>query len=184
VHEAPSDLEESRVPDAAALRELAVQGAALASPAVGRSGLDAILRGSSRARQSHPEHPLLGRASDVLQADVLAAIEAAVAAGELTRSGGARPVLRVPGAAVAASAPVVLSGPLAEVLRTWRARRAEGKPAYTVINDRTLAAIVEALPESRDDLSRIDGIGPTRLERYGDEILALVREHSDDLVAR
>jgi DNA helicase-2/ATP-dependent DNA helicase PcrA len=53
-----------------------------------------------------------------------------------------------------------------------------------VINDRTLAAIVEALPESRDDLSRIDGIGPTRLERYGDEILALVREHSDDLVAR
>ena len=98
VHEAPADLEASRVPDAAALRELAVQGAALAAPAVGRSGLDAILRGSARARQSHPAHPLLGRAQDVLQADVLAAIEAAVASGELVRSGGARPVLRVPGA--------------------------------------------------------------------------------------
>ena len=185
VHEAPADLEASRVPDAAALRELAVQGAALATPAVGRSGLDAILRGSARARQSHPTHPLLGRAQDVLQADVLAAIEAAVAAGELTRSGGARPVLRVPGAVV--QAPVVVSGPLVDMLRSWRAQRADGKPAYTVINDRTLAAIAEALPDSRDALLQIDGIGPTRLERYGDEILALVREHgspvrADDLV--
>jgi superfamily II DNA helicase RecQ len=84
---------------------------------------------------------------------------------------------------------VVASGPLAEVLRSWRSQRADGKPAYTVINDRTLAAIAEALPESRDELSRIDGIGPTRLERYGDELLALVREHGaragaprDDLV--
>jgi superfamily II DNA helicase RecQ len=176
VHEPPADLESSRVPDANALRELAVQGAALASPAVGRSGLDAILRGSARARQSHPGHPLLGRASDVLQADVLAAIEGAVAAGELTRSGGARPVLRVPGAA-AAPAPMVANGPLAEMLRAWRSRRADGKPAYTVINDRTLAAIAESLPATTDELSRIDGIGPTRLERYGDELLALVREH-------
>jgi ATP-dependent DNA helicase RecQ len=185
VHEAPADLEASRVPDAAALRELAVQAAALATPAVGRSGLDAILRGSARARQSHPTHPLLGRAQDVLQADVLAAIEAAVAAGELSRSGGARPVLRVPGAVV--QPPVVASGPLADVLRSWRAQRADGKPAYTVINDRTLGAIAETLPDSREALLQIDGIGPTRLERYGEEILALVREHgspvrTDDLV--
>jgi ATP-dependent DNA helicase RecQ len=176
VHSPPADLESSRVPDANALRELAIEGAALASPAVGRSGLDAILRGSARARQSHPGHPLLGRASDVLQADVLAAIEAAVAAGELTRSGGARPVLRVPGAATAPAA-VVANGPLAEMLRAWRSRRADGKPAYTVINDRTLAAIAESLPATPEELSRIDGIGPTRLERYGDELLALVREH-------
>jgi ATP-dependent DNA helicase RecQ len=118
----------------------------------------------------------------VLQADVLAAIEAAVAAGELVRSGGARPVLRVHGAAP--PKPVVASGPLAEVLRAWRAQRADGKPAYTVINDRTLSAIARALPESRDELSQIDGIGPTRLERYGDEILALVREHGSPAVAR
>ena len=49
VHEPPADLESTRVPDATALRELAVEGAALASPPVGRSGLDAILRGSARA---------------------------------------------------------------------------------------------------------------------------------------
>jgi RecQ family ATP-dependent DNA helicase len=182
VHEPPADLIASQTPDAAALRALAVEGALLASPAVGRSGLDAILRGSARARQSHPEHPLLGRASDVLQADVLAAIEAAVAAGELARSGGARPVLRVPGAAMAPPAagerPALASGPLADRLRDWRTRRADGKPAYTVINDRTLAAIVELLPASEEELLRVDGIGPGKLERYGDELLELVREHA------
>jgi superfamily II DNA helicase RecQ len=78
----------------------------------------------------------------------------------------------------------VASGPLADVLRAWRAQRADGKPAYTVINDRTLTAIAQALPESRDELAQIDGIGPTRLERYGDEILALVREHASPAVAR
>ncbi len=183
VHEAPADLEATRAPDAAALRALAVEGAALASPPVGRSGLDAILRGSSRARKSHAGHPLLGKASDVLQADVLAAIEAAVAAGELTRSGGARPVLRVPGAATAPPPRVDATGPLADVLRAWRRQRADGKPAYTVIDDRTLAAIVQQLPANEDELSRIDGIGPTRLARYGDELLALVRENRENLVA-
>ena len=104
-------------------------------------------------------------------------------AGELTRSGGARPVLRVPGAATAPPPRLDATGPLADVLRTWRRQRADGKPAYTVIDDRTLAAIVQQLPASEDELSRIDGIGPTRLARYGDELLALVRENRKTLVA-
>ena len=177
MHEPPADLDATRAPDAAALRALAVEGAALASPPVGRSGLDAILRGSARARQSHPGHPLLGRASDVLQAEVLAAIEAAVAAGELTRSGGARPVLRVPGARQRRRPPLDLDGTARRRAPRVEARRADGKPAYTVLDDRTLAAIVEQLPASEDELARIDGIGPTRLARYGDELLALVRDN-------
>jgi superfamily II DNA helicase RecQ len=127
---------------------------------------------------------LLGRASDVLQAEVLAAIEAAVTAGELTRSGGARPVLRVPcavapAARAPAARPLDAHGPLADVLRTWRRERADGKPAYTVLNDRTLALIAEQLPSTLDELAAIDGIGPARLERYGDELLALLRENAD-----
>ncbi len=84
-----------------------------------------------------------------------------------------------------AATPLPVGGPLVDTLRAWRTQRADGKPAYTVINDRTLAAIAGSLPRTSEELSRIDGIGPTRLERYGDEILALVREHapSNDLVA-
>jgi superfamily II DNA helicase RecQ len=48
-----------------------------------------------------------------------------------------------------------------------------------VLNDRTLAAIVEQMPTSEDELGQIAGIGPTRLERYGGELLELVRQNAD-----
>jgi DNA helicase-2/ATP-dependent DNA helicase PcrA len=67
-------------------------------------------------------------------------------------------------------------GPVAEALRAWRRKRAEadGVPAYVVFNDRTLAALTERRPRSRGELLAVDGIGPTKLDRYGDELLALL----------
>ena len=67
-------------------------------------------------------------------------------------------------------------GPLAEQLRTWRRKRAEadGVPAYVVFNDRTLAALAERRPRSRGELLAVEGIGPSKLDRYGDELLALL----------
>ena len=50
----------------------------------------------------------------------------------------------------------------------------EGVPAYVVASDATLRAIVERSPASRAELARVKGIGPAKLERYGDDILALV----------
>jgi superfamily II DNA helicase RecQ len=47
-------------------------------------------------------------------------------------------------------------------------------PAYIVFHDRTLAAIAERRPRSRTDLAAIPGIGPTKLERYADQVLAVV----------
>jgi DNA helicase-2/ATP-dependent DNA helicase PcrA len=63
-----------------------------------------------------------------------------------------------------------------ERLRAWRAERARegGVPAYVVFTDATLTAIAEARPDSERALLAIAGVGSTKLERYGAEVLALV----------
>ena len=63
-----------------------------------------------------------------------------------------------------------------EALATWRRRRAsaEAVPAYHVFANRVLAAIAEAKPRSRDELLAVPGVGPAKLERYGDEVLEVV----------
>jgi DNA helicase II / ATP-dependent DNA helicase PcrA len=60
-----------------------------------------------------------------------------------------------------------------KALRDWRTMRAKADevPAYVVLNDRHLRGIAVAKPSSATELAACDGIGPTKLERYGDEIL-------------
>jgi DNA helicase-2/ATP-dependent DNA helicase PcrA len=67
-------------------------------------------------------------------------------------------------------------GPLFERLRAWRAERAkaDGVPAYVVFHDRTLAAMCEERPRTRAGLASISGVGPAKLERYADEVLAIL----------
>ncbi len=71
---------------------------------------------------------------------------------------------------------VATDGPLFERLRDWRRRRAnaDGVPAYVVFPDRTLVQIADRKPRDRADLAAISGVGPTKLERYADEVLAVV----------
>jgi DNA helicase-2/ATP-dependent DNA helicase PcrA len=66
--------------------------------------------------------------------------------------------------------------PAAEKLRAWRLERAreDGVPPYVVFHDRVLHEIADAKPSSLVELSQIPGVGPAKLERYGDEVLALV----------
>jgi DNA helicase-2/ATP-dependent DNA helicase PcrA len=64
---------------------------------------------------------------------------------------------------------------LAELV-AWRKTlaRASGVPAQVIFHDATLAAVAEARPASRDALMAVPGLGPLKVERYGDELLALV----------
>jgi len=64
-------------------------------------------------------------------------------------------------------------------LRAWRSARAraDGVPAYVVAHDALLAALVEARPESPATLRRVKGMGPAKLDRYGEEILAILARH-------
>jgi ATP-dependent DNA helicase RecQ len=63
-----------------------------------------------------------------------------------------------------------------ERLRAWRAETAksDGVPAYVIFHDATLAEIVRSDPDTIDDLRHIPGIGVRKLERFGDEVLAVV----------
>jgi DNA helicase-2/ATP-dependent DNA helicase PcrA len=67
---------------------------------------------------------------------------------------------------------------LVDALKAWRKQRAkaDGVPAYVVLSDTHLAGIATAAPQSFEDLARCPGIGPTKLERYGDEILAVITD--------
>jgi DNA helicase-2/ATP-dependent DNA helicase PcrA len=98
--------------------------------------------------------------------------------GDLVPPGGARvrPRAVATGMAQVGRASVRADGPMAEQLRAWRRKRAEadGVPAYVVFNDRTLAALSERRPRSRGELLAVEGIGPNKLDRYGDELLALL----------
>jgi DNA helicase-2/ATP-dependent DNA helicase PcrA len=63
-----------------------------------------------------------------------------------------------------------------ETLRGWRqAVAGEAKiPAYVVFTDATLTAIAETRPGSPGELARISGVGARKLERYGDDVLAIL----------
>jgi DNA helicase-2/ATP-dependent DNA helicase PcrA len=64
----------------------------------------------------------------------------------------------------------------AEALRAWRKARADGDgvPAYVVLSNRQLDGIAAAMPADERELLACEGIGPSRLERYGDDILAVL----------
>ena len=59
-------------------------------------------------------------------------------------------------------------------LKEWRLRASDGKPAYTVAHNSTLEAIAALRPSTLDELAAIKGVGPTFVERHGEQVLALV----------
>ncbi len=70
---------------------------------------------------------------------------------------------------------------LANALRAWRRElaEAEGIKPFHVFGDRILAAIARTRPTDKFDLAQIHGMGDHRVAKYGNEIIAIVREHSD-----
>ncbi len=95
-------------------------------------------------------------------------------------------VRRPQGAKAPAAPPPDLTAadaPLFEALKTWRLRAAAGKPAYTVANNRTLAAIAALRPADPATLIAINGVGPSFISKYAPEVLAIVAEHPAALAA-
>jgi DNA helicase-2/ATP-dependent DNA helicase PcrA len=65
---------------------------------------------------------------------------------------------------------------LFERLKAWRLEEAgrASVPAFVVFNDATLAALAQNRPSDAAGLLRIPGIGASKIERYGDAVLAVV----------
>jgi DNA helicase-2/ATP-dependent DNA helicase PcrA len=59
-------------------------------------------------------------------------------------------------------------------LRDLRNDLRDGKPAYVVFDNKTLAAIARTAPTTLRDLGKISGVGPAKLERYGDAVIELM----------
>ncbi len=165
---------------------------------VGKSSLAKALRGS-RAKALRrlgllqlPEH---GNLRPFNEASIVAAIEGLLDAGTLEHRGRKYPTVWFPGRPVRESreladdAPARPSkrsrhprySPLARDLDNYRKRMGrylKWKP-YMVFQRRVIAAIDKARPSSRADLARIPGLGPAKIDRFGDELLDIIRRHRD-----
>ena len=88
------------------------------------------------------------------------------ARGKALRAGGrAKPMLESPE-----------EERLFQALRARRAElaKAQGVPPYVVFHDATLIEIARARPRTRAALAEIPGIGAAKLDRYADDLLAVV----------
>jgi len=63
-------------------------------------------------------------------------------------------------------------------LKAWRSgvARKRGVPAYVVLHDATIDGIASSRPTTLEQLRGVAGIGDKKLEHYGDELIALVKE--------
>ena len=69
-----------------------------------------------------------------------------------------------------------------EALRQRRKELAErqGVPPYVVFHDATLMEMVELRPQTLTTFSRIAGVGQHKLEQYGEDFIAVIRDHGGD----
>lgn len=71
---------------------------------------------------------------------------------------------------------------LSRELRSWRYERASeiDKPAFVVFSNAALAGIAHLRPTTLTELLKVPGVGPAKVNAYGEEIIGIVRSHLDD----
>jgi len=64
-----------------------------------------------------------------------------------------------------------------EQLRGLRSKiaKAAGVPPYVVFSDKTLKEMADKLPQDKEEILEVSGVGEVKFERYGEEFLALMR---------
>ena len=150
---------------------------------LGRTGLAAMLRGSMSAPRSAQRSAHFGVLAAASQADIKRWIQLLEVSGALESfesEDGFRLLRAHPGAALPRIGSPAAAGPadegLFERLRAWRLERARADevPAFVVLHDATLRELATAKPASEQDLAAVKGFGPTKLERYADDVLAVI----------
>ena len=88
--------------------------------------------------------------------------------------------VRSPAAVMQSDTPEEVDPELFEKLKTWRRDRSKelDVPAYILFSNRTLEGIAARRPRNEHELLAVSGVGPTKLELYGEEVLEIVREGS------
>ena len=117
---------------------------------------------------------LLPDARPILKGDQPVRLRAATAPAPRERGRRARGGRTASAAAPPAAAALDAAGQARfAALKAWRGEvaREHNLPAYVIFHDATLAAIAARAPQSLHELQGISGIGATKLERYGEEVL-------------
>ena len=150
---------------------------------LGRTGFAAMLRGSMSAPRSAQRSAHFGVLAAASQADIKRWIQVLEVSGALEsfesddgfRLLRADQVADLPRIGSPAAAGPADEG-LFERLRAWRLERArvDEVPAFVVLHDATLRELATARPASEQDLAAVKGFGPTKLERYADDVLAVI----------
>jgi superfamily II DNA helicase RecQ len=171
-----------------AARQIILDAVAGLRRPVGKHNLARALRGS-RARTLDKggllELPQIGKLAEATEAAVVATIDQLIRERRLERRGRKYPTVWLAGRAVrdrsgARGAPKRSGGStLARELDLYRRRMARELKwkSYMVFQRRTIAAIDQVRPDSVAALARIPGLGPAKIARFGDDILAAVRRH-------
>jgi len=166
---------------------------------VGKSALARALRGS-RAKAvkrlgllSIDQH---GDLADFDEASITAAVEELIREGRLERRGQKYPTVWLAGrpvrpqkAAADPDAPPARTKPsrhaakssLARALDNYRRRTARSLrwKSYMVFSNAVITQLDTLRPDSTWALEEIRGMGPAKVERFGDDILDLIRRHDD-----
>ena len=160
---------------------------------VGRAALAKALRGS-RAKilrryglLDNPEH---GSLKHFDEGSLMAAIDRLLDEGSLVRKGNKYPTVWMPQKPVRASPSVrstipsrprrTRGSPLVRALKNYRsrqARRLRWKP-YMIFSNGVISQLDRQRPTLLTELGVIKGLGEAKIERFGRDILDLVREHA------
>ncbi len=117
----------------------------------------------------------VGFEHDGLRVVLSTGIKTIVPYGTIVDAGGVQGRLAKPPATDAAPDPSVF-----EALRAWRKERAnqDSVPAFLILSDKHLRGIAAARPATPESLLACPGIGPTKLDQYGDDILDVIEASS------
>lgn len=79
-----------------------------------------------------------------------------------------------------AEEPTAANQELLAALKQWRIARAQSAsvPAYVIAHDSVLELVALKLPNSRQALLGLKGFGTAKVDKYGDDILQLVSQHT------
>ncbi len=179
----PARVEVTALPEDAL--ELIVEAVDALRKPVGKASLAKALRGSKAKAltklglRTLPQH---GALQEHDEASILAAIESLLQAGDLARAGRKYPTVWLPGKPIRAPRPEGTrsrrGSSLSTELERYRKRMATKLKwkAYMVFQRQAIAAIAKSRPTTRQQLLLVPGLGPAKVERFGDDILAIIRK--------
>jgi ATP-dependent DNA helicase RecQ len=177
--------------------QLIIDAVSQLSRSIGKTNLARALRGSkSKAMTAHgllhlPQHGALAHQSE---ASIVGAIEGLIRDRRLIRRGRKYPTVALPGSspkrtasaprnarAARSSRPTRTVHGIKLALDTYRKQKARQLKwkSYMIFQRATIAAIDARRPRTVEELARIPGLGPAKIARFGDDILAIVQRHQN-----